>query len=39
MFSKVDTLEFNVMSNEEKPVYWTNNHLKELSIFIERAWE
>ncbi len=39
MFSKVHNLEFNVMSNEEKLVYLTNHHWKELSIFIEKAWD
>ncbi len=41
MFSKVHNLEFNVMSNEEKlvHVYLTNHHWKELSIFIEKAWD
>ncbi len=38
MFSKVHNLEFNVMSNEEKLVYLTNHHRKELSIFIEKTW-
>ncbi len=38
MFSKVHNLEFNVMSNEEKLVYLSNHHWKELSIFIEKAW-
>ncbi len=37
MFSKVYNLEFNIMSNEEKLVYLTNHHWKELSIFIEKA--
>ncbi len=27
------------MSNEEKLVYLTNHHWKELSIFIEKAWD
>ncbi len=39
MFSKIHNLEFNVMSNEEKLVYLTNHHWKELSIFIEKAWD
>ncbi len=39
MFSKVHNLEFNVMSNEEKLVYLTNRNWKELSIFIEKAWD
>ncbi len=39
MFSKVHTLEFNVMSNEEKRVYLTSHHWGELSIFIEKAWD
>ncbi len=39
MFSKVHNLEFNVMSNEEKLVYLTNHHWKELSIYIEKLWD
>ncbi len=39
MFSKVHNLEFNVVSNDEKRVYLTNHHLKELSIFIEKEWD
>ncbi len=39
MFSKVHNLECNGMSNEEKLVYLTNHHRKELSIFIEKAWD
>ncbi len=27
------------MSNEEKLEYLTNHHWKELSVFIEKAWE
>ncbi len=27
------------MSNEEKLVYLTNQHWKELSIFSEKAWD
>ncbi len=38
MFSNVHNFEFNVMSNEEKLVYLTNHHWKELSIFIEKVW-
>ncbi len=39
MFSKVHILEYNVISNEEKLVYLTNHHWKELCIFIEKAWD
>ncbi len=39
MFRKVHNLEFNVTSNEEKLVYLTNHHWKELSILIEIAWD
>ncbi len=39
MFSKVHNLEFNVMSIEEKLVYLTYHHWKELSIVIEKAWD
>ncbi len=39
MFSKVHNLEFNGMSNEGKMVYLTKHHWKELSIFIEKAWD
>ncbi len=39
IFSKVYNLEFNIMSNEEKRVYLTNHHWKEISIFIEKAWD
>ncbi len=39
MFSKVHNLEFNVMSNEEKLIYLTNHHWKELNIFIEKVWD
>ncbi len=39
MFSKVHNLEFNGMSHEEKLVYLTNQHWKELSIFSEKAWD
>ncbi len=38
LFSKVHNLEFNVMSNKEKLVSLTNHHWKELSIYIEKAW-
>ncbi len=37
MFLTVHNLEFNAISNEEKFVYLTNHHLKELSIFIKKA--
>ncbi len=39
IFSNVHNLEFNVMSNEEKLVYLTNHHWKELSMFIKKAWD
>ncbi len=39
MFSNVHNLEFNVMSNEEKHIYLTNHHWKELSNCIEKAWD
>ncbi len=39
MFSKVDNLEFNLMSNKDKLVYLINHRWKELGIFIEKAWE
>ncbi len=39
MFSKVDNLEFNLMSNEETRVQLTNHDWKELDNFLEKAWE
>ena len=39
LYNKVVNVEFNVMSNEEKFVYLINNCWKELSIYIEKAWD
>ncbi len=39
LYAKVVNVEFNVMSNEEKLVYLINNCWKELSIYIEKAWD
>ncbi len=38
-YAKVIHVEFNVMSNEETFVYLINNCWKELSIYIEKAWD
>ncbi len=39
MFSKIDNLEFYLMSKEKKLVYLVNQYWKELGIFIEKTWE
>ncbi len=39
MFSKIDNLEFYLMSKEKKLVYLVNQYWEELGIFIEKTWE
>ncbi len=39
LYGKVVNIELNVMSNEEKFVYLINQYWKELSIYIEKAWD
>ncbi len=38
LYLKVETAEFHGLSNESKLVYLVKYKWKELSIFIEKAW-
>ncbi len=39
LYANVVNVEFNVISNEETFACLINNSWKELSIYIEKAWD
>ena len=39
LYLKLDNAEFHLLSNEQKLVYLVKYNWKDLSIFIEKAWE